>query len=215
MPTEWVSPEEPERRRISVTIWATDRVSQRGTATFCPHYSLYFLQTSVRLSNACHYLTLIYLIKKRLCVSFLIVMYIIHKLHTLKSCPYLSVTNQCLINLLGRKMNRRPPPKIWINIQQQLRCQRTLGLIVSLTTVSKQPLVLKVFHHPHLSSTLLSLSWLVCPPLESPPILPVPLVPLRASRAAASLTNEPENQCYGLISTEPFYKWWIRSGGLI
>lgn len=157
MPTEWVSPEEPERRKISVTIWATDRVSQRGTATFCPHYSLYFLQASVRLSNACHYLTLIYLIKKRLCVSFLIVMYIIQKLHTLKSCPYLSVTNQCLINLLGRKMKRRPPPKIWINIQQQLRCQRTPGLIVSLTTVSKQPLVLSVSPSPSLFNPSLPL----------------------------------------------------------
>lgn len=79
---------------------------------------------------------------------------------TLKSFPFLSVTNQCLINLLGRKMKRRQP-KIWINIQEQLRCQRTLGLIVSLTTVSKQPLVIKAFRHPRHSSTLLclSLSW--------------------------------------------------------
>lgn len=79
---------------------------------------------------------------------------------TLKSFPFLPVTNQPLINLPGRKMKRRRP-KIWINIQEQLRCQRTLGLIVSLTTVSKQPLVIKAFRHPRHSSTLLclSLSW--------------------------------------------------------
>lgn len=157
MPTEWVSPDETERRRISVTIWATDRVPQRGTATFCPHYSLYCLRASVWLSSACHYLTLISLIKKKkaLCV---ISQCDVHSSKTLKSFPDPSVTNQCLINLLGRKMKRLPPPKIWINISQQLRCQRTLGLIVSLTTVSKQPLVLKAFHHPHHSSALLSLS---------------------------------------------------------
>lgn len=81
MPTEWVSPEETERRRISVTIWATDRVSQRGTAPFCPHFSLHFLQASVQLSNPCHYLTVIYLCskkKKTLYVSFLIVTCVIY-----------------------------------------------------------------------------------------------------------------------------------------
>lgn len=97
----------------------------------------------------------------------------------MKTFPFLSVTNQCLINLLGRKMKRRRP-KIRINTQEQLRCQRTLGFIVSLTTVSKQPLVIKAFHHPRHSSTLPSLSQLVCPPLESPPVLPVQIVPVLA-----------------------------------
>ena len=38
--------------------------------------------------------------------------------------------------------------KITLNIQERMRCQRTLGLIVSLTTVSKQPLLLKAFLQP-------------------------------------------------------------------
>lgn len=42
MPTEWVSPEEAARRRISVTIWATERVLQRGTASFLSSFLALF-----------------------------------------------------------------------------------------------------------------------------------------------------------------------------
>lgn len=43
-------------------------------------------------------------------------------------------------------MHKKSPLFLKININiGHLRCQRTLGLIVSLTTVSKQPLLLKAF----------------------------------------------------------------------
>lgn len=65
----------------------------------------------------------------------------------------------CLIHLLGEKVKNKRNKKTLLSENQHkyighLRCQRTLGLIVSLTTVSKQPLLLKGFLQPHLSLSL-------------------------------------------------------------
>lgn len=55
-----MSQRQKERGRISVTIWETDRVSQKEIVSYCPRFPLYFLRASVQLSNACYYLTVIW-----------------------------------------------------------------------------------------------------------------------------------------------------------
>lgn len=84
-------------------------------------------------------------------------LYKIQAVSVLKSSPRLcAYSSLSLIHLLGKNKKKNKTKyllflKISINIQEHLRCQRTLGLIVSLTTVSKQPLLLKAFLQPRLS----------------------------------------------------------------
>lgn len=65
----------------------------------------------------------------------------------------------------------------------------SLQATISHKSVSSSPSLL----NPSFSLSF-SLSQLVCPPLESPPVPPVRIVPVLACQAAASLMAEPRIQ---------------------
>lgn len=150
----------------------TDGVWQKEIVSHFPCFPFYFLRASVKLSNICYYLTVIWPLSVMKSFFFLCQFRFWDKKKSsppasnLTSSPYLCVYHHLsLIHLRGGKRGLKTKRnllllKININIGH-MRCQRTPGLFVSLTTVSKQPLLLKAFLRASLALTLsLSLSLL-------------------------------------------------------
>lgn len=134
---------ERQRGRISVTIWKADQeiaIVFSSVSLFC------FLSPSVRLSNVCHYLTVIwtaYMLWNPFCATLQIQRHatnlaFLAGLTLLHLCAFYSPPSK---NIKPQKSHL----SVKINVNRKTWDSRSLGLIVSLTTVSQQPLLLNAF----------------------------------------------------------------------